>query len=101
MLEYKELATPASVIGTGSENRPPDAPLDLSKYATAELKLVVDLDHYAVRDEAYRRSGRIVKRLATAEKRIANLQQELKDCGLAIDAASKQARAEQIATPTQ
>jgi len=75
----------------------PYAPLNLSKYATAELRLVVDLDHYAVRDEAYRRSERIVKRLATAEKRVADLQQELKDCGLAIDAASKQATAEQNA----
>ena len=101
MLEYKELAAPASIIGTGSENRPPDATLDLSKYATAELRLVVDLDHYAVRDEAYRRSRRIVKRLATAEKRVADLQQELKDCGMAIEAASKQATAEQNATPTQ
>jgi hypothetical protein len=50
-------------MGTGIENARPDEPLDLSKYATAELKLVVDLDHYAVRDEAYRRSERIVKRL--------------------------------------
>jgi predicted dinucleotide-utilizing enzyme len=79
----------------------PDASLNLSKYATAELHLVVDLDHYAVRDEAYRRSERIVKRLATAKKRVADLQQELKDCGLAIDAASKQATAEQNATPKQ
>jgi hypothetical protein len=71
--------------------------LDLSKYATAELRLVVDLDHYAVRDEAYRRSERIVKRLATAEKRVADLQQELKDCGVASDAASKQVTAEQNA----
>jgi hypothetical protein len=101
MLEHRALAAHGSVIGTGIKNPRPDLPLDLSKYATAELKLVVDLDHYAVRDEAYRRSGRIVKRLATAEKRVADLQQELKDCGLAIDAASKQATAEQIATPTQ
>jgi hypothetical protein len=57
----------------------------------------VDIDHYAVRDEAYRRSEWIVKRLATAEKRVADLQQELKDCGVAIDAASKQGTAEQNA----
>jgi hypothetical protein len=75
----------------------PDASLNLSKYTTAELRLVVDIDHYAVRDEAYRRSEWIVKRLATAEKRVADLQQELKDCGVAIDAASKQATAEQNA----
>ena len=97
MFEHRELAVPGLVMGTGIENARPDEPLDLSKYATAELKLVVDLDHYAVRDEAYRRSERIVKRLATAEKRVADLQQELKDCGLAIDAASKQATAEQNA----
>jgi hypothetical protein len=53
---------------TGIENARSDEPLDLSKYATAELKLVVDLDHYAVSDEAYRRSERIVKRLTTAER---------------------------------
>jgi hypothetical protein len=29
----------------------PDASLNLSKYATAELRLVVDLDHYAVREK--------------------------------------------------
>jgi chaperonin cofactor prefoldin len=75
----------------------PDASLNLSKYATAELRLVVDLDHCAVRDEAYRRSERIVKRIATAEKRVADLQQELKDCGVVINAASKQATAEQNA----
>lgn len=75
----------------------PDASLNLSKYTTAELRLVVDIDHYAVRDEAYRRSEWIVKRLATAEKRVADLQQQLKDCGMAIDAASKQATAEQNA----
>ena len=62
MLEHKELAAPGSVMGTGIESLDPDVPLDLSKYATAELKLVVDLDHYAVRDEAYRRSERLVKR---------------------------------------
>jgi predicted dinucleotide-utilizing enzyme len=56
---------------------------------------VADLDHYAVRDEAYRRSDRLVKRLDAAQRRVADIQQELKDCGLAIDAASKQAAAEQ------
>ena len=66
MLEHRELAAPGSVMGTGIESLDPDA-LDLSKYATADLKLVADLDHYAVRDEAYRRSERLVKRLATAE----------------------------------
>jgi hypothetical protein len=91
-------ASPA--MGTGVNTPRPDAPLDLSKYPTAELRLVVDLDHYAVRDEAYRRSERLVKRLATAEKRAADLRQELKDCGLAIDAASKQATAEQTAIAT-
>ena len=101
MLEHRELVAPGSVMGKAIGGLDPGVPLDLSKYATAELKLVVDLDHYAVRDEAYRRSERIVKRLATAEKRVADLQQELKDCGLAIDAASKQATAEQNATPTQ
>jgi prefoldin subunit 5 len=98
MLEHRELAAPGSVMGTGIESLDPDAPLDLSKYATAELKLVVDLDHYAVRDEAYRRSERLVKRLAAAEKRVSGLQQELKECGLAIDAVSKQATAEQNRT---
>ena len=97
MFEHRELAAPCLGMGTGIENARPDEPLDLSKYATAELRLVVDLDHYAVRDEAYRRSERIVKRLATAEKRVADLQQQLKDCGMAIDAASKQATAEQNA----
>lgn len=100
MLEYKELAAPGSVMRTGIESVDPDAPLDLSKYATAELKLAVDLDHYAVRDEAYRRSERLVKRLATAEKRVSDLRQELRECGLAIDAASKQATAEQNRTGT-
>ena len=52
MFEYRELAAPGTVMGTGIENARPDEPLDLSKYATAELKLVVDLDQYAVRDEA-------------------------------------------------
>jgi hypothetical protein len=52
MLEHKELAAPGSVMGTGIESLDPDAPLDLSKYAMAELKLAADLDHYAVRDEA-------------------------------------------------
>lgn len=99
MLEHQELAH-GSVEGIGIDNPSPNAPLDLSKYATAELKLVVDLDHYAVRDEAYRRSERLVKRLATAEKRVSDLHQELKECGLAIDAASKQATAEQNAIPT-
>ena len=98
MLEQRELAAPGSVMGTGVEGLDPDEPLDLSKYATAELKLMVDLDHYAVRDEAYRRSERLVKRLATAEKRASDLHRELKQCGLAIDAASKQARAEQNRT---
>jgi predicted dinucleotide-utilizing enzyme len=98
MLENRELAAPGSVMGTGIESLDPDVPLDLSKYATAELKLAVDLDHYAVRDEAYRRSERLVKRLATAEKRVSDLHQELKECGLAIDAASKQATAEQNRT---
>ena len=98
MLEHKELAAPDSVMGTGIESLNPDVPLDLSKYATAELKLAVDLDHYAVRDEAYRRSERLVKRLATAEKRVSDLRQELRECGLAIDAASKQATAEQNRT---
>ena len=97
MFEHRELAAPCLGMGTGIENARPDEPLDLSKYATAELQLMVDLDHYAVRDEAYRRSERIVKRLATAEKRVADLQQELKNCGMAIDAASKQATAEQNA----
>jgi hypothetical protein len=76
-------------MGTGIESVDPDVPLDLSKYATAELKLAADLDHYAVRDEAYRRSERLVKRLATAEKLVSDLHQELKECGVAIDAASK------------
>ena len=98
MLEHKELAAPSWATGTGIESVDPDVPLDLSKYATAELKLVVDLDHYAVRDEAYRRSERLVKRLATAEKRVSDLHQELKQCGLAIDAASKQATVEQNRT---
>jgi hypothetical protein len=98
MLEHRELAAHGSFIGTGIKNPRPDPPLDLSKYATAELKLVVDLDHYAVRDEAYRRSERLVKRLTNAEKRVEGLRQELKDCGLAIDAASKQAAVEQAAT---
>jgi chaperonin cofactor prefoldin len=98
MLEQRELAAPGSVMGTGIESLDPEAPLNLSKYATAELKLMVDLDHYAVRDEAYRRSERLVKRLATAEKRVSDLHQELKECGLAIDAASKQATAEQNRT---
>lgn len=93
MLERTE--SPAK--GAGVNTPRPDAPLDLSKYPTAELRLVADLDHYAVRDEAYRRSEKLVKRLATAEKRVADLQQKLKDCGLAIDAASKQAIAEQNA----
>jgi predicted dinucleotide-utilizing enzyme len=84
-------------MGTGIESVDPDVPLDLSKYAT-ELKLAVDLDHYAVRDEAYRRSERLVKRLATAEKRVSDLRQELRECGLAIDAASKQATTEQNRT---
>lgn len=100
MLEHRELAAPCSVTGTGIESLDPDAPLDLSKYATVELKLVVDLDLYAVRDEAYRRSERLVKRLAIAGKRVSDLHQELKECGLAIDAASKQATAEQNAVPT-
>ena len=64
MLEHRELAAPGSVMGTGIESLDPDAPLDLSKYATAELKLVVDLDHYAVRDEAYRRSERPQKNVS-------------------------------------
>ena len=98
MLQHRELAAPGSVMGTGIDCLDPDAPLDLSKYATAELKLVVDLDYYAVRDEAYRRSERLVKRLATAEKRVSDLHRELKECGLAIDAASKQATAEQNRT---
>jgi predicted dinucleotide-utilizing enzyme len=85
-------------MGTGIESLEPDAPLDLSKYATAELKLAVDLDHYAVRDEAYRRSERLVKRLVTAEKRVSDLRHQLRECGLAIDAASKQATAEQNRT---
>jgi predicted dinucleotide-utilizing enzyme len=97
MLEYKELAAPGWAMGTGIESVDPDVPLDLSKYAT-ELKLAVDLDHYAVRDEAYRRSERLVKRLATAEKRVSDLRQELRECGLAIDAASKQATTEQNRT---
>lgn len=71
---------------------PRSAPLDLSKYATAELKLVVDIDHYAVRDEAYRRSPLLAKKLTTAEKQVTALQEELKECGLAIDAASAEAR---------
>ena len=98
MLEHKELAAPDLVMGTRIDSLGPDVPLDLSKYATAELQLAVDLDHYAVRDEAYRRSERLVKRLATAEKRVSDLHQELKQCGLAIDAASKQATAEQNRT---
>jgi hypothetical protein len=52
MLEHKELAAPSWATGTGIESVDPDVPLDLSKYATAELKLAADLDHYAVRDEA-------------------------------------------------
>jgi hypothetical protein len=55
MLEHKELAAPDLVMGTRIDSLGPDVPLDLSKYATAELQLAVDLDHYAVRDEAYRR----------------------------------------------
>jgi predicted dinucleotide-utilizing enzyme len=98
MLEQRELAAPGSVMGTGIASLDPEAPLNLSKYATAELKLMVDLDHYAVRDEAYRRSERLVKRLATAENRDSDLHQELKQCGLAIDAASKQATVEQNRT---
>ena len=97
MLEQRELAAPESVMGTRIDSFGPDVPLDLSKYAT-ELKLAVDLDHYAVRDEAYRRSERLVRRLATAEKRVSDLHQELKECGLAIDAASKQATAAQNRT---
>jgi hypothetical protein len=99
MLEQRELAASGSVMGTGIESLDSEAPLNLSKHATAELKLMVDLDHYAVRDEAYRRSERLVKRLATAEKRVSDLHQELTECGLAIDAASKQATAEQKCDP--
>ena len=68
MFEHRELAAPCLGMETGIENARSDEPLDLSKYATAELKLVVDLDRYAVSDEAYRRSERIVKRLTTAER---------------------------------
>jgi len=45
-----------------------------------------------------RRSDWLAKCLATAEKRVSDLHQELKECGLAIDAASKQATAAQNRT---
>ena len=61
MLEHKELAAPSWAMGTGIESVDPDVPLDLSKYATAELKL-------AGRSRPLRGQGRSLSSFREARK---------------------------------
>ena len=64
--------------------------LDMSGYKTSELKTAVDLDVYAVRDEAYKRSDKIRKQLERAKSKVAALQGEMDECGYALIAVSRE-----------
>jgi hypothetical protein len=64
--------------------------MDMSEYKTSELKTAVDLDVYAVRDEAYRRSDKIRKQLERAKAKVAQLQAEHDECGYALLAVSRE-----------
>jgi cell division septum initiation protein DivIVA len=64
--------------------------LDMSGYKTSDLGISVDLDVYAVRNEAYKRSDKILKQLKRAEARVAELQAEMDDCVYALMAVSRE-----------
>jgi uncharacterized small protein (DUF1192 family) len=61
--------------------------MDMSKYDTHNLKSAVDLDAYAVRDEAYRRSALLCKKIARLNAQLITLNAENEECGRAIHAA--------------
>lgn len=64
--------------------------LNLKGYKTSELAGVADMDPWAVRDEAYRRSDALRKKLERAKARVASLQAEHDACGYALIAVSRE-----------
>jgi len=61
--------------------------MDLTTYKTAELKLVVDLDAYAVRKEAEARAEKSARAIAKARAAILKAERELAECAAAHAAA--------------
>jgi hypothetical protein len=73
------------VIETGKRPRGVKE-MDMSGYATFELKSAVDLDAYAVRKEAEKRAEKAAKSIARAKAAIAKAEAEIKECEAAIRA---------------
>ena len=63
--------------------------MDFSGYNVRELKDAVSLDPYAVRDEAYLRSGKLAKQIQAAKSKLSRLQADYEECGKAILAVSQ------------
>lgn len=61
--------------------------MDLTTYNTAELKLVADLDAYAVRKEAEARAAKAARAIGKARAAIMKAERELAECEAAIKAA--------------
>ena len=71
---------------------------DMTGYKTSELAQSVDVDDYAVRNEAERRQTVVARKLAKIYAEEARLEKEQIELGKAIEAAWAHIRKEQPAT---
>lgn len=61
--------------------------MDMTSYNTADLKNAVDMDKWAVIEEAHRRAEKAAKAAAKARKALARAEAEIEECAKAMNAA--------------